>query len=100
MNGAKLLATYLRSLRNEAKFDLFYDTICHDRRNLTEEPSLPWNRKVPKRLDDGVPTHQYHNPRKDIAMRTFKHLNWQLQRLSEGLNRQISIPSRKLNCFY
>ena len=48
-----MFATYLKSLRNEAKFDLFYDIIFHDCRNLTEEPSLPRHRKVPKRLDDG-----------------------------------------------
>lgn len=74
MNGAKLLATYLKSLRNEAKFDLFYDTICHVCRNLTEEPSLPRHRKVPKRLDDGAPTHWYHNPKERYRHAYFQTL--------------------------
>ena len=89
MNGAKLLATYLKSLRNEAKFDLFYDTICHVCRNLTEEPSLPRHRKVPKRLDDGAPTHRYHNPRKDIAMRTFMKIKkvTNVRTIAEAMNK-------------
>lgn len=74
VNGAKLLATYLKSLRNETKFDLVYNTVYHDSRNLTEEPSLPRPRKMPRRLDDGAASHQYQNPKERYRHSYFETL--------------------------
>ena len=31
--------------------------------NLTDEPALPRKRRVPRRIDDGAPAHQFHTPR-------------------------------------
>ena len=63
INGAKLLTTHLMSLRNEVKFNIFYDRVCQDCRDLTEEPQLPRHRKRPRRLVEGAGTHQYQDPK-------------------------------------
>ena len=63
INGAKLLTTHLKSLRNEARFNIFYDRVCQDCRDLTEELQLPRHRKRPRRLDEGAATHQYQDPK-------------------------------------
>ena len=63
INGAKLLTTHLMSLRNEVRFNIFYDRVCQDCRDLTEEPQLPRHRKRPRRLDEGAGTHQYQDPK-------------------------------------
>ena len=48
IGGTKLLSTHLKSLRNETNFDSFYDSVLHGSRNLTEEPSLSRQRKIPR----------------------------------------------------
>lgn len=63
IRGATLLSSYLQSLRNEEKFNAFYDQILHESSTLTEEPSLPRRRKVPQRLDDGSSGHVYETPK-------------------------------------
>lgn len=50
VHGAKLLATHLRSLRNEAKFDTFYNAVVSESGSLKTEPALPCQRKRPKGL--------------------------------------------------
>ena len=50
-------------MRNEAKFDSFYSEVIHDSINLTAEPTLPRQRKRPRRLDDGASPHRYETPK-------------------------------------
>lgn len=59
VHGAKLLTTHLRSLRNEAKFDTFYNAVVSDCGSLTTEPTLPRQRKRPRRFEDGASPHTY-----------------------------------------
>ena len=63
LKGAELLITHLKSLRNDACFDRFYDAICQDSKDLTEEPNLPRHRKIPRRYDEGGEAHQYEEPK-------------------------------------
>ena len=79
INGAKLLTTHFKSLRNEAKFDFFYDRVCQDCRHLTEEPRLPRPRKIPRRLDEGAATHQYQNPKA-----RYRHAYFEILELAAG----------------
>ena len=53
----------MNSLRTEDKFDLFYDQVTTESSCLTEEPTLPRYRKMPRRYDDGSIPHQYHSPK-------------------------------------
>ena len=57
VRGAQLLRTHLSSMRNEAKFESFYSEVIHDSVSLTAEPTLPRQRKRPRRLDDGATPH-------------------------------------------
>ena len=44
----------LRSLRNDASFDLFWQKITASAENLKiDHPALPRRRKAPRRFDDG-----------------------------------------------
>ena len=74
VHGAKLLTTHLRSLRTEAKFDTFYDAVVSDCGSLTTEPTLPCQRKRPKRFEDGASPHTYLTP-KDGHRRVLKCVN-------------------------
>ena len=61
--GAELLVSHLQTLRTEAKFNRFYEQVVIESSTLTEEPKLPRNQKVPKRYDQGEPSHQYLVPK-------------------------------------
>ena len=54
VRGSLLLTTHFRSLRDESKFNNFYDAVVRESRELTAEPTLPRRRKVPRRFDDGA----------------------------------------------
>ena len=63
LKGAELLITHLESLLNDTCFDRFYDAICQDSKDLTGEPCLPRQRKIPRRYDEGGQAHQYEEPK-------------------------------------
>ena len=59
--GAQLLTTHYKSLRNEAKFNIFYDDVLAKLSGLTDEPTL--HRRRPRRLDEGDQPHRYQEPK-------------------------------------
>ena len=61
VRGARLLESHLKSLRTETMFNCFYDQTLTGSQPLIEEPKLPRNCKLPKRLDSGSPAHQYQS---------------------------------------
>ena len=61
--GASLLASHLKALRTESKFDQFYSSVCEESKHFTEEPKLPRQRKLPKRYNTGSTAHQYTDPK-------------------------------------
>jgi len=63
VRGAQLLIRHLSSMRNEAKFDSFYSEVIRKSVDLTAEPTLPRQRKRPRRLDDGASSHTYEMPK-------------------------------------
>ena len=66
-------------MRNEAKFDSFYSEVIRDSINLTAEPTLPHQRKRPRRLDDGASPHRYETP-KD----RHHHMYFEITELTSG----------------
>ncbi|XP_065900823.1 zinc finger MYM-type protein 1-like [Dysidea avara] len=63
VRGAQLLITHLNSMRNEARFNSFYSEVMRESVNLTAEPTLPRQRKRPRRIDDGASSHIYETPK-------------------------------------
>ena len=53
------------SQRTESKFDTFYSQVINKISSelLANEPELPRQRKLPKRLDQGADPHQYQTPK-------------------------------------
>ena len=61
--GARMLISHFKSLRDELKFNRYYEDILQQSANVTDEPVLPRYRKRPKQLDDGVQSHCYQTPK-------------------------------------
>ena len=75
-SGAQLLSQYLKSLRTEEKFEIFYDHVLNESSSLTEEPVLPQPRKLPRRFNDGESTHQYPSPKDKYRHAYFEALEF------------------------
>ena len=76
VGGGQLLASHFKSLRNEVKFDWFYDQVVADSHELTTEPS---QRKAPRRIDDGASPHEYQSPRE-----RHRHMYFEVTELTAG----------------
>ena len=63
LKGAELLITHLKSLRDDDSFNRFYDGVYQEGKDLTEEPCLPWYRKIPRWYDEGGQGHLYEEPK-------------------------------------
>ena len=79
VGGGQLLASHYKSLRNEDKFNYFYDQVVADSHELTSEPSLPRKRKVPRKINDGASPHEYRSPRE-----RHRHLYFEVTELTAG----------------
>ena len=85
VRGARLLVSHLKSLRTETMFNRFYDQTLKGSQPLTEEPKLPRNHKLPKRLDSGSSAHQYQSA-KDL----YRHAYYEaLDLVSEEVTRRF-----------
>lgn len=75
----KVLSSHFKSMRTEAKFNAFYTNVIHESSTLTEEPSLPRVRKLPRRLDDGSSAHVYDSPKN-----RYRHAYFEAIELASG----------------
>ena len=59
VSATKATKEYPQRLRSDSTFEHFYKGVVADTENLTDEPTLPRQKKVPRRLDEGAENHQY-----------------------------------------
>ena len=57
VSATKATKEYLQRLRSDSAFEHFYKGVVADAENLTDEPTLPRQKKVPRRLDEGADNH-------------------------------------------
>lgn len=74
IRASKATVSYFERQRNDSVFSDFYDAVCAEAKDLTDEPSLPRYRRAPKRLDDGSNPHRYDNPKDYFKQQFFEAL--------------------------
>ena len=63
LHSANLATNFLERQRSEVAFELFYQKVLEESKELTSEPVLPRCRRISKRLDGGCETHRFEDPR-------------------------------------
>ena len=53
---------FLNRQRNDGAFKLFYQSVVLEANEFTEDPVLPRQKKIPKRIDAGGSSHVYSSP--------------------------------------
>ena len=54
--------SFLVRQRSDSAFHTFYQSIVNEASDYTLSPVLPRQRKVPRRIDDGAPSHTFSSP--------------------------------------
>ena len=70
----------------------FYKTVVAASQNLTDEPVLPRQRKLPRRIDDGAPSHQPSTPAELYRQKYFEALDV----ICEEINRRFDQKDLKV----
>lgn len=74
LSGSHLLMSHYSSLRNEAKFDLFYESVLTMSEWLTDEPVLPRHRKIPPKFAHTQP-YRFSSPKEMYRVAYFEALD-------------------------
>ena len=77
--------------RSVSAFNDFFQAASKEAEDLTQPPTLPRQRQVPKRIDDGAEAHQFTTVEEYFRMQYFEVLDL----LSGELNRRFQQPSFK-----
>ena len=54
---------------------MFYENLLKGSQNLTGEPVLPRQRKLPRRLDSGASSHEFESPEEYFRQKYFEVLD-------------------------
>ena len=72
VNAAK---RFLERQRDDLAFKSFYSSVVHEAHELTGEPTLPRQRRIPCRVDDGAPNHHFESPEDFFRKQSQEKLN-------------------------
>ena len=110
---------FLQRQRIESSFDHFYRSVVEESKDLTMPPTLPRQKRIPVRIDDGAPNHHFSTPEEHFRKqyyevhdlitheleRRYEHESFQiLQEIEDLLIKSCSgtviQPSEKLKRLY
>ena len=89
MMAVNAMKRYLQRQRSEASFIAFYQTVLQEAQGLTQEPNLPRQKQLPRRIDQGAPSHQYASPQEYFRQQYFEVLDL----LTSELTQRFDQPS-------
>ncbi|XP_028412593.1 zinc finger MYM-type protein 1-like [Dendronephthya gigantea] len=61
-SAAASALSFLKRHRSDDQFAAFYHSVVSEAKDQTDPPTLPKQRKMPKRFDDGSANHQFSTP--------------------------------------
>ena len=62
VQASKLAQVFLERQRSDSAFESFYRRVVDESTNLTDNPTLPCQRRPPKRIDSGFSPHVFESP--------------------------------------
>ena len=83
VNAAK---RFLERQRDPLAFESFYSSVVEEARELTEDPVLPRQRHIPRRVDDGAPNHHFQTPEDFFRQQYFEVLDLLMNEITQRFN--------------
>ena len=89
---AKLAINYMERQRSDAAYDLFYSFVQGKSESLTDPPTLPRQRRQPKRIDSGSAAHQFDDPKVYFKKQYFEVLDNITTELKRRFQQERGMP--------
>ena len=83
VNAAK---RFLERQRDDLAFKSFYSSVVEDAHELTSEPTLPRQRHIPCRKNDGAPNHQFQSPEDFFRKQYYEVLDLLISEITQRFN--------------
>ena len=83
VNAAK---RFLERQRDNLAFKSFYSSVVEEARELTGEPMLPRQRRIPRRVDDGAPNHHFQSPEDFFRKQYYEVLDLLVNEITQRFN--------------
>lgn len=80
--------SFLHRQRSDTAFASFYHVAVKEAKDFTSEPVLPRQRKPPRRIDQGLPNHQYLSPRDYFRQQYFEVLDLLTEEMTRRFEQQ------------
>ena len=74
LSSVKMANNFLERQRSDSAFNLFYETVVRAE-SITNEPTLPRQRQIPHRINDGCPNYQFSSPKDYFRQQYFETLD-------------------------
>ena len=81
--GVNAAKRYLERQRDPLAFKLFYDSVVEEARELTEDPMLPRQKCVPRRINDGAANHHFHCPEDFFRQQYFEVIDLLMNEITQ-----------------
>ena len=92
VQASKLAMQYIERQRNDSAFNLLYSHIVADCKDLTDNPALPRQRRLPQRLGTGETAHTFNSPELYFRQQYFEVLDIVGVNSRTGFNRKGGMP--------
>ena len=63
---------FLQRQRTESSFDYFYHSVAEESKDLIMPPTLPRQKRIPLRIDDGAPNHHFSTPKEHFRKQYYE----------------------------
>ena len=92
VQAAKLAIAYMERQRSDAAYDSFYSHVLAKSESLTDQPALPRQRRLPKRINSGSTAHQFDNPKVYFKKHYFEVLDVITAELKRRFQQERGMP--------
>ena len=75
LSSVRMANNFLKRQRSDPAFNSFYEVVVKEAENVTSEPTLPRQRQIPHRIDDGSPNYQFSCPKGYFRQQYFEILD-------------------------
>ena len=89
LSSVRMANNFLKRQRSDPAFNSFYEVVVKEAENVTSEPTLPRQRQIPHRIDDGSPNYQFSCPKDSFRQQYFEILDLLHNEITQRFDRPI-----------
>ena len=92
VQASKLAVNFLERQRADDAFDAFYSQVLNECKDFTDEPTLPCQRRAPKRIDSGSSACTFDSPKSSFRKAYYEVLDTAGGELQQWFHKKRGMP--------